>query len=112
MQRLLVCALALSLSGSSVLAQSLHDASPATDHPLEDSVRAEASNFAAGQTATAQAPREPIKIGVLNAITGPLAVNGSEINEGIKLPLTARGPVMALSTPILIGSRGAWAIAV
>jgi branched-chain amino acid transport system substrate-binding protein len=41
--------------------------------------------FAAGQPATAQAPREPIKIGVLNAITGPLAVNGSEINEGIKL---------------------------
>jgi branched-chain amino acid transport system substrate-binding protein len=41
--------------------------------------------FAAGQTATAQGPREPIKIGVLNAITGPLAVNGSEINEGIKL---------------------------
>jgi branched-chain amino acid transport system substrate-binding protein len=41
--------------------------------------------FAAGQTATAQGPREPIKIGVLNSITGPLAVNGSEINEGIKL---------------------------
>src|SRR5438477_6439058 len=33
----------------------------------------------------AQAPKEPIKIGVLNAITGPLAVNGTEINEGIKL---------------------------
>ena len=35
--------------------------------------------------AIAQAPREPIKIGVLNATTGPLAVNGSEINEGIRL---------------------------
>src|SRR5262249_56361265 len=35
--------------------------------------------------ANAQAPREPIKIGLLNANTGPLAVNGSEINEGIKL---------------------------
>jgi len=35
--------------------------------------------------ALAQAPREPIKIGVINEITGPLAVNGSEINEGIKL---------------------------
>jgi branched-chain amino acid transport system substrate-binding protein len=35
--------------------------------------------------AAAQAAREPIRIGVLNAITGPLAVNGSEINEGIKL---------------------------
>lgn len=33
----------------------------------------------------AQAPRDPIKIGLLNALTGPLAVNGSEINEGIKL---------------------------
>src|SRR5918996_4604046 len=41
--------------------------------------------FIAGQTGTAQGPREPIKIGMLNAITGPLAVNGSEINEGIKL---------------------------
>ncbi len=35
--------------------------------------------------ALAQAPREPIKIGGLNAITGPLAVNGTEINEGIRL---------------------------
>ncbi len=35
--------------------------------------------------ALAQGAREPIRIGVLNAITGPLAVNGSEINEGIKL---------------------------
>src|SRR5919198_511025 len=35
--------------------------------------------------AFAQPSREPIKIGVLNEITGPLAVNGSEINEGIKL---------------------------
>jgi branched-chain amino acid transport system substrate-binding protein len=33
----------------------------------------------------AQGQREPIKIGVLNATTGPLAVNGSEINEGIRL---------------------------
>jgi branched-chain amino acid transport system substrate-binding protein len=33
----------------------------------------------------AQAPKEPIKIGLINALTGPLAVNGSEINEGIKL---------------------------
>ena len=39
----------------------------------------------AGGSALAQAPREPIKIGLINAITGPLAVNGSEINEGIKL---------------------------
>jgi branched-chain amino acid transport system substrate-binding protein len=36
-------------------------------------------------TARAQAAREPIKIGVLNATTGPLAVNGTEINEGIYL---------------------------
>src|SRR5262245_15844956 len=33
----------------------------------------------------ADAQKDPIKIGVLNAITGPLAVNGTEINEGIKL---------------------------
>ena len=33
----------------------------------------------------AQGQKEPIKIGLLNAITGPLAVNGTEINEGIKL---------------------------
>src|SRR5437763_14722465 len=39
----------------------------------------------AAPTVPAQAPKEPIRIGVLNAITGPLAVNGSEINEGIKL---------------------------
>jgi branched-chain amino acid transport system substrate-binding protein len=38
-----------------------------------------------GADAPAQAPTEPIKIGMLNALTGPLAVNGSEINEGIKL---------------------------
>src|SRR5438477_4155976 len=38
-----------------------------------------------GFSAFAQGPREPIRIGVLNATTGPLAVNGSEINEGIKL---------------------------
>jgi branched-chain amino acid transport system substrate-binding protein len=35
--------------------------------------------------ALAQAPREPVKIGLLNALTGPLAVNGAEINEGIRL---------------------------
>jgi branched-chain amino acid transport system substrate-binding protein len=35
--------------------------------------------------ALAQAQREPIKIGGLNAVTGPLAVNGTEINEGIRL---------------------------
>jgi len=33
----------------------------------------------------AQAPKGPIKIGLLNPLSGPLAVNGSEINEGIKL---------------------------
>src|SRR5712692_11322297 len=38
-----------------------------------------------GVAALAQAPKEPIKIGLINALTGPLAVNGSEINEGIKL---------------------------
>jgi hypothetical protein len=43
------------------------------------------SLLAANPTALAQASREPIKIGLLNALTGPLAVNGSEINEGIKL---------------------------
>src|ERR1044071_1696494 len=32
-----------------------------------------------------EAQKEPIKIGVLNSITGPLAVNGTEINEGIRL---------------------------
>jgi branched-chain amino acid transport system substrate-binding protein len=41
--------------------------------------------FVAPLVAIAQGAREPIRIGVLNAITGPLAVNGSEINEGIKL---------------------------
>src|SRR5882724_12048413 len=41
--------------------------------------------LATSVVAIAQGPREPIKIGVLNAITGPLAVNGTEINEGIKL---------------------------
>ena len=35
--------------------------------------------------AFAQAAKEPIKIGTLNPLTGPLAVNGSEITEGIKL---------------------------
>ena len=38
-----------------------------------------------GTAVRAQAPREPIKIGLLNTYTGPLAVNGSEINEGIRL---------------------------
>src|SRR5262245_66228033 len=33
----------------------------------------------------AQAQREPIKMGLLNANTGPRAVNGAEINEGIRL---------------------------
>ncbi len=41
--------------------------------------------LAAGGAALAQAPKEPIKIGLINALTGPLAVTGSEINEGIKL---------------------------
>ena len=41
--------------------------------------------LAIGAVAFAQAPKEPIRIGVINALTGPLAVNGSEINEGIKL---------------------------
>ncbi len=39
---------------------------------------------AVGPAALAQAPREPIKIGLLNTFTGPLAVNGTEINEGIR----------------------------
>src|SRR5438874_2315099 len=38
-----------------------------------------------GAALVAQAQREPIRIGLLNAMTGPLAVNGTEINEGIKL---------------------------
>jgi len=37
-----------------------------------------------GAALVAEAQREPIRIGLLNPITGPLAVNGSEINEGIK----------------------------
>jgi branched-chain amino acid transport system substrate-binding protein len=41
--------------------------------------------LALGGAAFAQASREPIKLGLINALTGPLAVNGSEINEGIKL---------------------------
>src|SRR5438477_173377 len=41
--------------------------------------------LAASVAALAQTPKEPIKIGLINALTGPLAVNGSEINEGIKL---------------------------
>src|SRR5437763_8932197 len=39
----------------------------------------------AAPTVPAQAPKEPIRIGVLNSMTGPLAVNGTEINEGIRL---------------------------
>src|SRR6266511_2421596 len=38
-----------------------------------------------GGALMAQAQREPIRIALLNAITGPLAVNGTEVNEGIKL---------------------------
>ena len=38
-----------------------------------------------GAVLIAQAQREPIRIGLLHAITGPLAVNGTEINEGIRL---------------------------
>ena len=38
-----------------------------------------------GSTALAQGAREPIKIGLLNPLTGFLAVNGAEINEGIRL---------------------------
>lgn len=41
--------------------------------------------LAAAAVALAQGSKEPIKIGLINALTGPLAVNGSEINEGIKL---------------------------
>jgi branched-chain amino acid transport system substrate-binding protein len=40
---------------------------------------------ALGASAWAQGAREPIKIGLLNTFTGALAVNGSEINEGIRL---------------------------
>ena len=35
--------------------------------------------------ALAQSSKEPVKIGLLNELTGPLAVNGNEVNEGIKL---------------------------
>ncbi|MGH7389365.1 MAG: ABC transporter substrate-binding protein [Candidatus Rokuibacteriota bacterium] len=38
-----------------------------------------------GAAPAAHAQREPIRIGLLNALTGPLAVNGTEINEGIRL---------------------------
>lgn len=38
-----------------------------------------------GTALVAQAQREPIRIGLINALTGPLAVNGTEINEGIRL---------------------------
>jgi branched-chain amino acid transport system substrate-binding protein len=40
---------------------------------------------APGAAAWAQGTREPIRIGLLNTYTGPLAINGSEINEGIRL---------------------------
>src|SRR5262249_56240551 len=38
-----------------------------------------------GWGAVSQGSKEPIKIGLLNELTGPLAVNGSEVNEGIRL---------------------------
>ncbi len=38
-----------------------------------------------GPAPVARAQREAIRIGLLNATTGPLAVNGTEINEGIRL---------------------------
>src|SRR5262245_10021242 len=41
--------------------------------------------LAMAAAAPAQAPKEPIKIGGLNSTTGPLAVNGAEINEGMRL---------------------------
>src|SRR5439155_3917511 len=41
--------------------------------------------LAGAVSALAQGQKEPIRIGMINALTGPLAVNGSEINEGIKL---------------------------
>jgi len=40
---------------------------------------------ALGTGVWAQGTKEPIKIGLLNTYTGPLAVNGAEINEGIRL---------------------------
>src|SRR5207247_10462075 len=48
-------------------------------------VLARAAVLVVAPATPAQAPKEPIKIGVLNSITGPLAVNGTEINEGIRL---------------------------
>jgi branched-chain amino acid transport system substrate-binding protein len=39
----------------------------------------------AAAPALGQGSKEPIKIGGLNSTTGPLAVNGSEINEGMRL---------------------------
>jgi branched-chain amino acid transport system substrate-binding protein len=39
----------------------------------------------AAAPAIGQGSKEPIKIGGLNSTTGPLAVNGAEINEGIRL---------------------------
>jgi branched-chain amino acid transport system substrate-binding protein len=48
-------------------------------------VRLAVAGLVCGVALVAQAQKEPIKIGLLNPITGPLAVNGTEINEGIKL---------------------------
>jgi branched-chain amino acid transport system substrate-binding protein len=41
--------------------------------------------LAAGGAGFGQPAPEPIRIGLINEITGPLAVNGMEVNEGIKL---------------------------
>jgi branched-chain amino acid transport system substrate-binding protein len=41
--------------------------------------------LAGGAASFAQTAREPVRIGLINEITGPLAVNGTEVNEGIKL---------------------------
>jgi branched-chain amino acid transport system substrate-binding protein len=40
---------------------------------------------AVSSAALAQGLKDPIKIGLLSTFTGPLAVNGTEINEGIRL---------------------------
>ena len=49
------------------------------------SALAAAMVLTAGGSTHAQTSKEPIRIGLINELTGPLAVNGSEINEGIKL---------------------------
>jgi len=41
--------------------------------------------FVVASVAFSQSSKEPIKIGLLNELTGPLAVNGNEVNEGIRL---------------------------